>query len=118
MAYVVTTTHTRPNTGVDFAATRDSSASWDNDRRVGAANAGIDFALGTLSGDQLVFTIVVTAPDKATYDAFIQEFHVDDSRYEATVKPAYLSDCASRGISIVVTEKDGDDAAVETFRQD
>lgn len=104
----MTTTMTRPNTGVELPRIADSHPDHDTIWRTKAAEAGITKSY-TWDGAELVLTIVAEATDKASYDAYVAD--LDTLPDEAASRAAVKTACTSAGIGIVVFDSDGTEFA-------
>ena len=108
MAYQVTATMTRPNTGVEIPKISDSHPDHDTVYRTKQADAGITKSF-SWDADELVLTIVAEAADKATYDAYIAD--LDTLPDEAASRAAVKSACQSRGITVAIVDSESNSLA-------
>lgn len=108
MAYQMTTTMTRPNTGVELPRISDSHPAHDVVWRTKFEEAGVNKSY-SWSDDELVLTIVAESVDKASYDALIADMatYPDEAACMAAVKSA----CVAAGVGVVISDSDGTEFA-------
>jgi hypothetical protein len=104
MAYTVTATITRPNTGVEIPKISDSHPDHDTVWRTKAADAGLTKTY-TWDADELVLTVAQEATDKATYEAYMTDLETLSD--EAASRAAVKASCISAGITMTITDSDG-----------
>jgi len=108
MAYTITTTMTRPNTGVELPKIADSHSDHDTVWRTKYAEAGVTKSY-TWDAAELVLTIEAESPDKATYDTLIDDLETYSD--EAASRAAVKASCISAGISVRIFDSEGTEFA-------
>lgn len=104
----MTTTMTRPNTGVELPRISDSHPDHDTVWRTKAAEAGV-IKTYTWDTDELVLTIVAEATDKVSYDNYVAD--LDTLPDEVASRIAVKSACLAAGIGIVISDSEGTEFA-------
>ena len=104
MPYQMTTTMTRPNTGVELPKIADSHPDHDTVWRTKYAEAGVTKSY-TWDEAELVLTIEAEATDKAAFDALNADLETlpDGAASRAAVKSA----CQAAGITILINDSEG-----------
>ena len=108
MAYTRTVTMTRPNTGVELPKISDSHPDHDTVARTKYAEAGIT-KVYTWDAAELVLTIAAESTNKADFNALIAD--LDTLPDEAASRAAVKSACQAAGVTVAVTDSDGDTLA-------
>ena len=106
MAYKVTVTYKRPNTGVDFPKAADHDSDYYDWIRQEYQDRSISPSF-ELSEDELTLKASSECADRATYDAW-RAADDADGRYAATVRAGINSDLAARNITVKIdADEDG-----------